>query len=165
MKAFLRMLGIAAIALTATAGLALAQPGPGRHGGPGPGMEHGAGMGHRPGGRHLDHLVRALDLTAEQQASLQTLRDEQQATVQPLIEAKRAAREQLHEAIEAGSTDACALGALVVQAHGNDAALSTAHDAFQAGFVALLNPEQATKYEAIKDRHPRGPRGRHHGAG
>jgi Spy/CpxP family protein refolding chaperone len=188
MKTFLRLLGIAALALTATAGLALAQPGSGPHGGPpagapgdgscgdcpcggmGPGMGAGPGMGpgmmHGPGmgpGRHLDHLVRALDLTAEQQASLQTLRDELQATVQPLFEAKRAAGEQLHEAIQAGSTDALALGNLVIQAHGNDAAIKAAHDTFEASFVALLTPEQQTKYEAIKDLRPRGPRGRHHG--
>ena len=126
----------------------------------GHGMGHGMGPGMAGGlDEHFDRLADALDLTAEQRASFTGLRDQLKSTVEPLIAEKHAAMQQLHDSVEAGSTDACALGALVVKAHGNDAAIRQAHDQFQAGLTALLTPEQKSKYDAIKSFGPRGPRG------
>jgi Spy/CpxP family protein refolding chaperone len=175
MKRFFKSLGIVAVAVAALgvgiagAGLAAAQPG--THAGMPPGGPHGRGfgpgmhMGHMGPGmaggldEHFDRLADALDLTAEQRASFTSLRAQLKATVEPLIAEKHAAMQQLHDGVEAGSTDACALGALVVKAHGNDAALRQAHDQFQAGFTALLTPEQKSKYDAVESFGPRGPRG------
>ena len=177
MKRFFKSLGIVAVAALsvgiAGTGLAAAQPGPpagmppgGPHGWGGPGMHMGHGMGHGMGpgmagglDEHFDRLADALDLTAEQRASFTSLRAQLKATVEPLIAEKHAAMQQLHDGVEAGSTDACALGALVVKAHGNDAAIRQAHDQFQAGLTALLTPEQKSKYDAIRSFGPRGPRG------
>jgi Spy/CpxP family protein refolding chaperone len=176
MKRFFQVFGIAAIALAVAAGAAVAQGQPpagdtccGMHHrmGMGPGMGPGMGMGPRMGmgmglgpGPHIDRLAAALGLSDEQKASLDSLHTDLMNTVQPIFEQKRTAMEQLHQAIDGGSTDACALGQLVLQAHGNDAALKAAHDRFEAGLVALLTPEQKTKYDAIKAMHPafrRGP--------
>lgn len=160
MKRFSMALGIFTLVLAAAAGAAIAQGAPeGDHSfhhrghGFGPGMGHGPGM--HFGERHLEHLAEALELTAEQQEAVEALHEELQATVRPLVEQKHAAMRQLHEAVEAGSTDACALGQLVLQAHGEDDALEAAHERFEAGLTALLTPEQKTRYEEIKSHRPR----------
>lgn len=157
MRSTLKMLAIAAIALAVAAGVAVAQGPPADrhfHGMHHPRMHHGPGMGPGFAGRHLDHLAKALELSAEQRASLEALHEELTSTVQPLAEQKHAAMRQLHEAIEAGSTDACAVGRLVLEAHGDDDALEAAHDTFEAGLVALLTPEQKSQYDAMPAHRP-----------
>lgn len=179
MKRFSTMMGFAAIAFLVAAGVAVAQgPGPhcpdcplmhGMSTGMGHGMGHamGPGMGPGPGmaGHSIERLADALDLTEEQRASLGRLHDELMSTVQPLMERKHTAMKQLHDAIDAGSTDACALGQLVLDAHGNDAAIEAAHDRFKAGVVAMLTPEQATRLDAIKSFVPHFGHGRSGGDG
>jgi Spy/CpxP family protein refolding chaperone len=151
MKKSSQVLGIAAIALAVAAGAAVAQ-GPPPAGGGLHGMHHRMAM--VSADEHLDHLAVALRLSDEQKASLQSLHTELMNSVEPLMEQARAAGQQLHDAVAAGSTDACALGQLVLQAHGNDAALSAAHEQFDAAFTALLTPEQKSEYDAIKAMHP-----------
>ena len=182
MKTFLKTLGIAAVALAATAALALAQgadpqaaappagPGWGHSGhhmgrGMGPGMGPGMGAGMGAGmmaqgfSAHFDRLADALNFTADQRASLQRLESELTSTVQPLLDARRNAMTQLRDSVDNGSTDACALGQLVLQAHGNQAELRAAHDHFEAGLIALLTPEQKSQYDAIKALRPQFRRG------
>jgi Spy/CpxP family protein refolding chaperone len=174
MKTFLKTLGTAAVALAATAALALAQgadpqaatppggPGWGHFGhhmgrGMGPGM--GADMMGRGISEHFDRLADALNFTADQRASLERLKSELTSTAQPLLDARRNAMTQLRDAVDNGSTDACALGQLVLQAHGNGDALKAAHDRFEAGLIALLTPEQKSQYDAIKALRPQFHRG------
>lgn len=133
------------------AGSAFAQPrrGPGPAGGP-----PGAGPGPDAG----KALAVYLGLTAEQQASWESIQRETREAGRALHEQERSLAEQLEAA-----NDPNTIGAIVLQLRSINTQLKAAHDAAQAQFAATLNADQQTKFAAFQAAteflHRRGPGG------
>lgn len=123
--------------LVLAAGFAFAQDAPRRPLMPG-GMEHGGRCGER--------LVRQLDLTAEQQATLETLRKDTAESVRPLAEQMRALHGQIDTAADGTSPDACALGGLVLQGKAIRTQIEDLRKAGEAKFVEQLSDAQKATY-------------------
>ena len=96
-------------------------------------------------------LVRALTLTAEQQATLRTQVTTARSTIKPLRTDIKNLTDQIRDALGQPNPDACAVGALVVTRHGKYEDIEDALLLFDHDFSAILTPTQLTKYEALKD--------------
>jgi Spy/CpxP family protein refolding chaperone len=118
----------------------------------------GAGMS----GQHAAKLAAALNLTADQTASLQKLQQDQQAKMQPIFAQSRQLHQQLEQALAGDNPDPAAVGQLVISAHGLRAQMKAAHQEFETAFTALLTPDQAAKFAQIKASH--GPGAWGHGS-
>jgi Spy/CpxP family protein refolding chaperone len=105
-------------------------------------------------GRCAERLVAALDLTAAQQAALDTLREETAEAIEPIVEQLRTVREQIDGATTAASPDPCAIGAMAIQAAGLRAQIASLRKAADARFVATLSTEQKARYENFVAMHP-----------
>lgn len=168
------LLTLAAILILATGLVAMAGPGRGTcadcpMGGPGFGPPDGAMTGAMADHR-AERLTDALDLTADQQAAWKTQREELRTTVQPLMEQSQELRKQLRDSLDAGTTDAQAVGDLVLSTHAIGQQIREAHDAAQAAFRALLTTEQQATFDKLQerrsemgDRHGHGPGQGHRG--
>lgn len=140
----------------------------GRPGGPpppppdeldGPAGEVGARMAER----QAERLTRALDLTAAQQATLADLQATFGDAIRPLLDSMRATRDELAALLDAANPDAAAVGAKAIALHQAKEALKGAHEAFEAGIIAMLTETQRAQYEALQDARPdRGHRLREH---
>lgn len=124
--------------LILSAAFAFAQDAPRRPLMPPGGMERGGRCGER--------LVRQLDLTAEQQASLDALRNETADAVRPLAEQMRALHGQVETAADGASPDACALGGLVLQGKAIRSQIEDVRKAAEAKFVEQLSDAQKATY-------------------
>jgi Spy/CpxP family protein refolding chaperone len=107
-------------------------------------------------------LAEYLGLTTEQKTAWETIQSETRTTIEALHEQERTLHEQLRTALDAGSTDAAALGNLLIQIRAIDAQIKTAHDAADAKFEATLTADQKVKFAAFQAAsqflHSRGPR-------
>lgn len=124
--------------LILSAGLAFAQDAPRR-----PLMPPGA---MERGGRCGERLVRSLDLTTEQQATLEGLRNDTAEAVRPLADQMRALHGQIETAADGASPDACALGGLVLQGKALRSQIEDARKAAEAKFVEQLSDAQKATY-------------------
>jgi Spy/CpxP family protein refolding chaperone len=136
---------------------ASAQRGPGPSAGP-------AGLPGPGGPNRSEALAEYLGLSAAQKAAWETLQSELRSTSQTLHEQERTVSEQLHNSLESGSTDAAALGALLIQLRTIHTQLEAAKDAADAKFEASLSADQKAKYAAfqvasefLQQRGPGGP--------
>ncbi|MDY7094707.1 MAG: Spy/CpxP family protein refolding chaperone [Acidobacteriota bacterium] len=148
---------LAVFALLLTAGLTVAAE-PGQRG------------SHR-GGHFGDRLAERLDLTADQKAAWETLRDEHRAQMEPLMTQIHEQRDQIREALESGSADATAVGQLMINNHRLLEQIKASREALDEAFRGLLTTEQQQTLDEIKasrgergDRSHRGHRG-HRGGG
>jgi len=149
---------IAVAAAFAVPSLAMAGP----FGGRTPGA-HGRGGGFGPDGGHglrmLDRMAVLLDLTAEQEADLQAIREATHAQVEPLMEQLRASRDAWRDAHQPGTFDEPAFRAHVESQSALHAeiAVITARAFNQAWQV--LTPEQQAQLESwrtkMQQRHDR----------
>ncbi|HEX2836245.1 MAG TPA: Spy/CpxP family protein refolding chaperone [Thermoanaerobaculia bacterium] len=139
---------------------AYAQRGPIPNGGPngGPGVPGFGGPG------ASDSLAEYLGLTSEQKTAWETIQSDLRTTIEGLHAQERTLGEQLHTALDAGSTDATALGTLLIQMRAIQTQIETARDAADAKFEASLTAEQKVKYAAfqaasafLRQRGPGGP--------
>lgn len=122
----------------------------------GPDGERGHGRGHRGVGR----LMRVLDLTEEQRASLKQFRQEQQAARQPLREEARSVRKQLRAALQSGQHDAAAIGELAIKAHDLEQQTKAARQEMKQHLLSLLTAEQLETYNVL-EKLRKNKRGRH----
>lgn len=113
--------------------------------------------------RHAERLTRALDLSADQQATLERLQDELAATVRPLLEQLRSGRESMEAMLEAATPDATAIGQQAIAQHRLHGEMRAAHEQFKSELTAILNPTQRAQFEALQDARPERGRGRHGG--
>lgn len=105
-------------------------------------------------GRCGEKLVRALELTPAQQTTLDALRDETAEAMQPLFEQLHGLREQVDEAASASSADACAVGAMAIEAGSLHSQIQTMRRAAEAKFVATLSADQKSRYDEYVAAHP-----------
>lgn len=124
---------------------------------------------HRGGhsdGHFADRLAERLDLTADQKAAWETLRDEHRAEVEPLMTQIHEQRDQIREALDSGSANATTVGQLMIDNHQLHEQIKASREELDEAFRALLTTEQQQTLDEIKasrgergDRHHRGPRG------
>ncbi len=115
--------------------------------------------------RHAERLTRALDLSADQQATLERLQNELTAALQPLFEQVRSGRESMEAMLEAATPDATAIGRQAIAQHRLHGEMRAAHEHFKSELTAMLNPTQRAQFEALEDARPERGRGRHGGHG
>ena len=96
-------------------------------------------------------LARYLRLTPEQVQQQRQLVQALRADVEPLREQRKALREDLRAALEGGSPDACAVGAIVVDLSELRGQIRGELEEFDDAFSAILIPEQLARYEALKE--------------
>jgi Spy/CpxP family protein refolding chaperone len=120
-------------------------------------MRHGGAMSGEMHERMAARLAKALDLTAAQQTAWKELRTKEMAAMKPLFDSAR----QKHEAIRDGldnNADAATVGQLMIDAHRIREQIRAAHEETQKELTALLTPDQAAKFEQLREKF-------HHGRG
>jgi len=105
-------------------------------------------------------LAHVLDLTPDQIAAWKQVRTDTAALVQPLAVSAHETRTQLEAALESASPDPATVGKLVIAVHAMRAQIRAARANARAKLVAVLTPEQKTKFEALEAlrKHRRGGR-------
>lgn len=96
-------------------------------------------------------LARYLRLTPEQVVQQRQLVQALRADLDPLREQRRALREDLRAALDGGSPDACAVGAIVVDLSELRGQIRAELEEFDDAFSAILTPQQLARYEALKE--------------
>lgn len=131
----------------------------------GPGRE-GRGEG-RGGGHGLGRLLPSaayLDLTADQKAAVEQMREDAKSKMQPLMERQREARREQRSLLESAQPDAAAVGRLTIEMHQSRQSVKDLMKTTEQSFVALLNADQKAKYENWRElrseRRERGERRR-----
>jgi Spy/CpxP family protein refolding chaperone len=140
-----RWISIAAAALVLVAAIATAQPLPNAH---------------NPGGPRAG-LVAYLQLTPDQITAWQQIHKDTAAAIKPLASQARDLRTQLEAAVKAGSPDPVAIGKLTLALRSVREQVRAARDESKTKLLAVLTPEQKTKFEAFEAargamRHRRG---------
>lgn len=118
------------------------------------GPRGGGGPDGERGGHGIGRLLPPpgyLDLTEEQKAAAEKLRDDAKTKIEPLMAGQKAARQQLHSLLESASPDPAAVGTLTIQLHQGRQAVKDVLLATEQSFIALLNDEQKVKYENFRE--------------
>jgi len=131
-----------------------AQHGPG---GPPPGGPHGPGPGGPgPGGPAAgalapDQVLRdVLGFSDAQLTQLKALLDARRSANEALRTQIENAQKALHDAVEAATPNATAIGNAVIAVRNLEKQAQTANDSFKTAFEALLTADQKAKVEQIE---------------
>ena len=154
--------GIAVLVIGATV-LALGHGLQGLHG---QGRGEGRGKGHGPGfgPEMIEHLTKALNLTAEQQTQIKALMESAHAAEEPRHEKLKELRTQLESITANGQFDETQVRAIANQQAQLIAETMVEHERMKSKVFAILTPEQRTKMlELHKQMGPHGHRGGPHG--
>jgi Spy/CpxP family protein refolding chaperone len=112
-----------------------------------------AGHGRHAGAR----VARFLDLSEDQVARWQEVRDRHAQAAEPLREEQRQLRAELRTALQSGSPDPAEVGALVIRIHEARSQLKTLHASYVDEFTEMLSPSQQRMYEdVLRQRSRRG---------
>jgi Spy/CpxP family protein refolding chaperone len=125
--------------------------------GDGPGKGHGRGFG--PG--MMDHIAKALDLTAEQQTQVKALFEGMHAAEEARHTKRDDLRKQLEAATANGQFDETKVRTIANEQAQLMADSMVEHERMKSKIYAILTPEQRTKAEEMHKRG--GPHGRRHG--
>jgi Spy/CpxP family protein refolding chaperone len=156
-----RTVAVAAVFALALAPGAFAQRGAGVHGlGAGWGRPAGAMMGPGSGfgARRVAVLTQVLDLTQDQLAAWQPLRDQAQAAIKPLLDQMRQIGSDVRSALDAGGADPATIGAKMIAVHDLRTKIKAARDAEETAFRGLLTDAQKAKLDVLEQlRRSMGP--------
>ncbi len=119
------------------------QFGEARFGGP-------AGERGRPG-RHFLPPADYLDLTEEQTAAAEAIREEVRGQAETIREVTGTLREQLAAAFEEAEPDATQVGQLVIEMRAQKEQIRGLREEAESQFVALLDAEQFAKWENFQE--------------
>jgi Spy/CpxP family protein refolding chaperone len=104
--------------------------------------------------RHDAMLTKALDLTVDQQAALQKLRQEQAAKAQPLMAQRHQQMQEIHALLAGDNPDPAEIGQRMIDSRATGRQLKALHDDFTTKFSALLNPDQLAKFQQLQAARP-----------
>jgi len=96
-----------------------------------------------------DALKSYLNLQDAQIQTLQQIRQQQMQAAQSAFSELAAKQKALRDQLEAGSTDAAALGKLLLEAEAVRKRVQQIHDTYRAQAVNVLSAEQKTKLAAL----------------
>lgn len=97
---------------------------------------------------HIDAAASYLNLTAAQRASWDAALADVESQNAAVMDKNHTIQRQLHDALEAASPDACAIGNLAIQSHAAMGQMKTAHEALVTKLASYLTPDQKTKFDA-----------------
>ena len=143
----------AALVLALT-GIAVAQPG-----------HLAQHFAHKGGGQgFIDHVGKALDLTADQKASAEKLWAELETRIEPLADQHKAQMEAVHQLLETANPDPTDIGNKMIAAHATRNEMKAIHEDVADRFAALLNAEPRAPFDPFRAMHEkRGDDGPGHG--
>ena len=107
----------------------------------------------RPGGpppRDPERVAQTLGLSDSQRASWEAAHTEFRTATQPVLTRQRDLEKQLRTSLDAGNSEACTLGALVLQIHSLHEQLESAHQALDTKIESFLTAEQKARYESFR---------------
>lgn len=157
----LAVAGIAVLIIGATV-FALGHGFQGMQGGRGDGHGKGHPRGFGPG--MIEHISKALDLTADQQTQVKSLLEGMQAAEEARHTKRDELRKQLEAATANGQFDETRVRAIANEQAALMADSVVEHERMKSKIYAILTPEQRTKAEQLhKGGGPHG--GRRHGPG
>ena len=99
----------------------------------------------------LRRCLAGLELSGDQKSQIEAYLESQKGTVSSLSQTLDADRQALRAALEAGSTDACALGAGLLTIQTDRQALRAEFDQIKSGIEAFLTSDQKTRFEGCLD--------------
>lgn len=95
-------------------------------------------------------IARAVQLTPEQVTQTRAIYSELHAAVEPLREQVPALRDQLETLLDGANPEPAAVGQVVIDIDGLHDDIAQLREAAEAEFVALLTPEQVTRWERFQ---------------
>lgn len=95
-------------------------------------------------------LVEYLGLTAAQQTAWEAAHDAFRAAADPIAEKQHDTQEQIHTLMENKSTDACAIGNLMIQVRTYGDQLKSLHDQLDVKLASVLTADQKVKFDAFR---------------
>jgi Spy/CpxP family protein refolding chaperone len=98
---------------------------------------------------HAELFATFLGLNDSQKATFNAGMQEFESTQQSLHAKQHDLEKQLHELLAGGTTDAAAVGTLVLQQRAIGDQIKAAHTAFEQKVMAILNPDQKVRAEAL----------------
>jgi Spy/CpxP family protein refolding chaperone len=129
----------------------------------GHGFQDGQGQGRgQDHARMMDHMAKALELTAEQQTQVKALMEGMHTAEQARHAKRDELRKQLDAATANGQFDETRVRAIANEQAQLMADSLVEHERMKSKIFAILTPEQRTKAEALHKQHGRG-NGRRHG--
>jgi Spy/CpxP family protein refolding chaperone len=140
MKRILTLTLSAALVLGAAFAAQAQMHGHGFHGKAGAGM-----MAH-----HEELLTKALNLTADQQASVKALHQDQLTKAQPLMQQHHQQMAEVKALLDGTNPDATEIGQKMITAHATGLQLKALHDDFKTKLTALLTPDQKAKLQQLE---------------
>ena len=115
---------------------------------------HGHGFhGKAAGADHTAFLTKALNLTADQQASVQKLHQDLMAKAQPLMQQHHQQMADVKTLLDGVNPDAAEIGQKTIAAHATLQQLKSLHEDFKTKLTALLTPDQKTKLQQMEQAH------------
>ena len=109
---------------------------------------HGKGMAD-----HTAFLTKALNLTADQQASVTKLHQDLMAKAQPLMQQHHQQMAEIKTLLDGVNPDATEIGQKTIAAHSTMQQLKSLHEDFKTKLTALLTPDQKTKLQQMEQMH------------
>src|SRR5258708_34127684 len=97
-----------------------------------------------------DALVSYLNLTAEQKLTWTAARQTFETTVAPLHDQIESTQDQLRQLMDAKSTDAAAIGTLMIAIRDAHDQIKAQHDALDAKLEGVLTADQKTRFAAFR---------------
>jgi protein CpxP len=109
--------------------------------------------GHGGPGREFHHMLKQLDLTADQQAQVKAIFEKEKPTMQPLMQQMRQNHESM-KALEAGGTfDEAKTRTLATQNAQTMVELQVEHARIKSEIMQILTPDQKAKMAQIQAQH------------
>jgi Spy/CpxP family protein refolding chaperone len=153
----MRWMTTSLLALALVAPVAAAPGGYGSHrGGPGFG-----GPGEMPGGdpqmlidrlsRHADRMADLLDLTPDQRAAFDRLKEDSLASAKDKLEVMRTNGDELRTLLDSANPDPATVGAKVIAMHQTRNDLRDLRKSFEDQFSKLLTAEQQYAFEKLRE--------------
>ena len=114
---------------------------------------HGHGFHGKAGADHTAFLTKALNLTADQQASVKTLHQDLMAKAMPLMQQHHQQMAEVKTLLDGVNPNAAEIGQKVITAHATGLQLKALHEDFKTKLTALLTPDQKTKLQQMEQTH------------
>jgi Spy/CpxP family protein refolding chaperone len=114
---------------------------------------HGHGFHGKAGADHSGFLAKALNLTADQQASVTKLHSDLMAKAQPLMQQQHQQMAEIKTLLDGVNPNAAEIGQKVITAHATRLQLKSLHEDFKTRLTALLTPDQKAKLQQLEQTH------------
>jgi periplasmic protein CpxP/Spy len=101
----------------------------------------------------LSHYAEALDLSSAQQDQIKAIWEKEKPTLKPLMQQMRQNRAATEALVENAPFDEAKTQALATQHAQTSVALEVEHARMKSEMLAVLTPDQKTKYQQLEAQH------------